>query len=385
MFVAGDPSGDEHAAAVIRGLQRALPGTHTFGIGGPCMAAQGFEALLPFEPFNRMGFAEVVSHLPFFLSAKSRCVKELTLRRPQALVCVDYPGFNIPLMKAARRLSVPVVWYIVPQVWAWKKKRAAILGANASHIAVVFPFEVDYFRPFTAPVSFVGHPLVEMLDETRLSERRVPKQFPQSAASVTLALVPGSRRQEILRMLPAMIDAAISLKTRFNGLTVKLSACRGLARELFLPSVARFESLFPGALETSNEPLAQLVSKCDCAIVTSGTATLQTALCGVPLVIAYRTSALTFSLMKSMVRVPFIGLPNIVAGKKIVPECIQDDATGERLAQETARFLESKELYQTTVLSLSSLLGKLGEKKPSLEVASIVCDVAARAGRAERE
>ena len=382
MFVAGDPSGDEHAAAVIRSLQRALPGVHTFGIGGPCMAAQGFEAILPFEPFNRMGFAEVVSHLPFFLSAKSRCVKELTLRRPAALVCVDYPGFNIPLMKAARRLSVPVVWYIVPQVWAWKKKRAAILGANASHIAVVFPFETDYFLSFAAPVSFVGHPLVEMLDETRQAERQAPKQFPRNAANVKLALVPGSRRQEILRMLPAMIDAAISLKTRFNALTVELSMCRGLARELFSPSVARFESLFPGALATSNEPLARLVSKCDCAIVTSGTATLQTALCGVPLVIAYRTSALTFSLMKSMVRVPFIGLPNIVAGKRIVPECIQDDATGERLAQETARFLESEELYQATVLSLSSLRGKLGEKKPSVEVASIVCNVLTRAGRA---
>jgi lipid-A-disaccharide synthase len=377
MFVAGDPSGDQHAAAVIRRLRDMLPQVRTLGIGGPSMKEEGFDQLMPFEPFNRMGFAEIVAHLPFFLNAKFRLVKELSSRRPGALVCVDYPGFNIPLMKAAHGLGIPVVWYIVPQVWAWKRKRAAVLGANATHIAVVFPFEEEYFRRYASPVSFVGHPLVELLDAIRPAPGAVLRRHPNSAALVRLALVPGSRRQEIVRMLPPMIDAALVLKRRYPALAVTVSTCRGLESDLFAGSVARFEAAFPGALHTSDEPLFNLVSKCDCAIVTSGTATLQTALAGVPLVVAYRTSPLTFSLMKSMVRLPYIGLPNIVAGRPIVPECIQNGVSGERLAQETARFLESKDLYESTNRALVALRGKLGEKKPSQEVAAIIRDIVA--------
>ncbi|HMD69386.1 MAG TPA: lipid-A-disaccharide synthase [Chitinivibrionales bacterium] len=377
LFAAGDPSGDEHAAPVIRRLRTLLPQVHTFGIGGPCMQQEGFEQLLPFEPFNRMGFAEVFSQLPFFLHAKSYLVKQLASLRPAALVCVDYPGLNIPLMKAARRLGVPVVWYIVPQVWAWKEKRAAVLGANASHIAVVFPFEEEYFRHYAAPVSFVGHPLVELLDRRRPASRAALRPFPATHTSVRLALVPGSRRQEIVRMLPAMINAAVVLKKRYPALTVKVSMRPGLGRDLFGAPVARFGSLFPGAIETSEEPLFDLVGKCDCAIVTSGTATLQTALCGVPLVVAYRTSALSFSLMKSMVKLPYIGLPNIVAGERIVPECIQNDVTGERLAAEIASFLESKERYETANRRLIALRDRLGGRRPSEEVAAIIRNIVA--------
>jgi|WetSurMetagenome_2_1015567.scaffolds.fasta_scaffold00108_42 lipid-A-disaccharide synthase len=375
LFVAGDPSGDEHAAPIIRRLRSLLPQVRTFGIGGPCMQQEGFEALLPFEPFNRMGFAEVVSHLPFFLEARSFLVKELSARKPDALVCVDYPGFNIPLMKAAHGRGIPVVWYIVPQVWAWKEKRAETLGANASHIAVVFPFEADYFRRYAAPVSFVGHPLVELLDTTRAARGGLPRRFPDTGRGVRLGLVPGSRRQEIVRMLPPMIDAALALKERYPALTVAVSMCRGLPHELFFPQVARFESRHPGAIEINEGPLPDMVGACDLAVVTSGTATLQTALCGVPLVVAYRTSALSFSLMKRMVKLPYIGLPNIVAGERIVPECIQNGAAGACLAAEAAALLESRERYETTVGRLLALREKLGGKRPSEEVAGIISDI----------
>ncbi len=375
LFLAGDPSGDEHAAAIIRRLHTVLPEARTFGIGGPCMRAQGFEQLMPFEPFNRMGFAEVLLHLPFFLRAKSYLVKQLRERKPAALVCVDFPGFNIPLMKTAKRMAIPVIWYIVPQVWAWKKKRAAVLGANASFIAVVFPFEEAYFKPFAAPVSFVGHPLVELLGGASVAGAKVAVD---RNGPIALALVPGSRHQEIVRMLPPMIDAAMILRQAYPKLTVRLSKCRGLPDSLFTAQAERFTKRYPGSIEVSDEPLFSLVCKCDCAIVTSGTATLQTALCGVPLVIAYRTSAATFSLMKSMVKLPFIGLPNIVAGERIVPECIQDDASGRRLAEEIGRFLESKDLYQSTAQKLSGLRQKLGGRRPSVEVAAAIRDIVMR-------
>jgi lipid-A-disaccharide synthase len=382
IFVAGDPSGDEHAAAVIGRLKTVLPNARLSGIGGPCMQEAGFEALLPFEPFNRMGIAEVLLHLPFFLRAKSFLIKQLREKRPAALVCVDYPGFNIPLMKAARGLGIPVVWYIVPQVWAWKKKRAEVLGKFASFVAVVFPFEVEYFRQYPSPVEFVGHPLVELLDKVQPAVAGLKPPAAEKNGTIRLALVPGSRPQEIAHLLPPMIDAAIRLKKTYPSMSVTVSRARGLSAELFGTHTGRFETQFPGCMKVSDAPLFELVRGCDCAIVTSGTATLQTALAGVPLVVAYRTSAVTYLLLKSMVRLPYIGLPNIVAGERIVPECIQSGATGEKLAAEVRRFLDSKELSDTTKEKLAALRARLGGKKPSVEVASAIRAVALRSTQA---
>jgi lipid-A-disaccharide synthase len=372
MFVAGDPSGDEHASAVIKRLREILPDARLFGVGGPCMQEAGFEALLPFGPFNRMGIAEVLLHLPFFLKAKSFLIKQLRNIRPAVLVCVDYPGFNIPLMKAARRLGIPVVWYIVPQVWAWKKKRAAVLGNHASFIAVVFPFEKDYFSQYPAPVEFVGHPLVELLDREQPAVRGTRRPALEKDGPVRLALVPGSRPQEVAHLLPPMMDAANILKREYPGLTVTVSRSRGLDPGLFAAHARRFEKCFPGAMTVSMERLPALLRESDCALVTSGTATLQAALCEVPLVVAYKTSGATYSLLKSMIRLPYIGLPNIVAGERIVPECIQHDATGEKLAAEVRRFIEEKEHYTATVQKLAQLRARLGGKKSSMEVASAI-------------
>ena len=373
MFVAGDPSGDEHASAVIRRLSRVLPGVTTFGIGGSRMSDAGFEPLMPFEPFNRMGLTEVLRHLPFFLGAKSHLVKVMAQRKPSALVCVDYPGFNIPLMKAAHRMGVPVVWYIVPQVWAWKKKRAEVLGRNASFIAVVFPFEVPYFSPYPAPVSFVGHPLVESLQEkgsgpsVKPSASGIDKNGP-----IRCAVVPGSRQQEIARMLGPMMEGCGLLKQKYPGLFVTVSQCRGLPREMFLRYCGQFESLYPGSISLSDDPLVKVLSESDLAIVTSGTATLQTALLRIPMVIAYRTSALTYSILKRMVRLPYIGLPNVVAGEKIVPELIQHAVTPQGIASAVSPYIESRDLYAGTVEKLGALRQKLGQKTPSVEVAGAI-------------
>ena len=382
MFVAGDPSGDEHASAVVKRLKEILPDARLFGIGGPCMQEKGFEALLPFEPFNRMGIAEVLLHLPFFLKAKSFLIKQLKEKSPAALVCVDYPGFNIPLMKAARRLGIPVVWYIVPQVWAWKKKRAEVLGNYASFIAVVFPFEKEYFTAYPAPVEFVGHPLVELLDRQRPAAAGTRRPALEKDGPVRLALVPGSRPQEVAHLLPPMVDAAIILKREYPGMSITVSRSRGLGPGIFTAHARRFEKYFPGAMTVSQEPLLTLLRESDCALVTSGTATLQTALCEVPLVVAYKTSRATYSLLKSMIRLPYIGLPNIVAGERIVPECIQHDATGEKLAAELRRFIEEKEHYAATVQKLARLRTRLGGKKPSVEVASAIRTFALRSTQA---
>jgi lipid-A-disaccharide synthase len=368
MFVAGDPSGDQHASAILRRISTLAPGVRCFGIGGPAMQSIGFEPLMRFEDFNRMGLWEVLVHLPFFLTAKKFLKTAMDSNKPKALVCVDYPGLNIPLMKEAHKRGIPVVWYIVPQVWAWKKKRAALLGKYASFIGAVFPFEVDFFKSFAAPVSFVGHPIVEALQQKNIdggADELINRHDP----GFTLSLVPGSRRQEVTAILPAMIAAAALLKRQYPNLRVFVSKCHNLPVELYQPACSRTGiNVFEG-------PLGELLERTRYAFVTSGTATLETALAGVPMVIVYRTSALTYGLLKRMVRVPFIGLPNIVAGEKIVPECIQWKATGTELAREMKKYIESPAFYESTVEKLSRLKGLLGGKKPSHEVASAIVSI----------
>jgi len=364
MFVAGDPSGDEHASHIVRRMARLVDGATAFGIGGPSMRAVGFDALLPFEAFNKMGLWEVLKHLPFFLSAKKRLIEAMDSRKPDALVCVDYPGLNIPLMKAAYKRKIPVVWYIVPQVWAWKKKRAAVLGKYASFIGTVFPFEVDYFKAYTAPVAFVGHPLVEALQ--RRVEASKAAKADSGEGEITLSLIPGSRLQEVAAILPAMISASLILKRQFPRLKIIVSKCRGLPATLF--AAIRKDS----AISLFEGPLSDLLDQTTVAFVTSGTATLETALAEVPLVVVYRTSAMTYWLLKRMIRVPYIGLPNIVAGEKIVPECIQAQASGTRLAEAMKPFIASQQYRLKTIEKLRGLRQALGSKQPSREIADAI-------------
>lgn len=332
------------------------------------MQSMGFEPLMPFEDFNRMGVWEVLKHLPFFLRAKKILKTAMDSNRPRTLVCIDYPGLNIPLMKEARKRGIPVVWYIVPQVWAWKKKRAALLGKYASFIGAVFPFEVDFFKSYHAPVSFVGHPLVEALQQRTKTVDPGEIKTHQDPG-FTLSLIPGSRLQEVAAILPAMINAAKLLKQQYPALRVFVSKSRGLPLKLFQkPCMYTWIEIFEG-------PLCDLLDRSRYAFVTSGTATLETALAGVPMVIVYRTSVLTYWLLKRMVRVPYIGLPNIVAGERIVPECIQHEVNGQKLAKEMIPFIASNGHYLCTVEKLSRLKDLLGGKQPSKEIAEAIVSV----------
>ena len=362
MFAAGDPSGDQHASAIVQRLSTLMPGVRCFGIGGPAMRSMGFEPLMRFEDFNRMGLWEVLVHLPFFLKAKKILTTAMDSNKPEALVCVDYPGLNIPLMKEAYKRGIPVVWYIVPQVWAWKKKRAALLGKYASYIGAVFPFEVDFFKSYSAPISFVGHPLVEAR-QYRNKVNGTGELKNQRDRDSILLLVPGSRKQEVAAILPVMINAAVLLKRQYPTMRVLVSKCHGLPMELYQPACLQTDiDVFEGRL-------SDVLDRVRYALVTSGTATLETAFAGVPMVIVYRTSAVTYWILKQMVRVPYIGLPNIVAGERIVPECIQRKANGHELAQEMKKYVESPDYYELTVKKLARLRGVLGGKNPSGEVA----------------
>jgi lipid-A-disaccharide synthase len=364
MFIAGDPSGDAHAAAIIRRLRDELPGAELWGVGGSAMKREGFSPVMPFAPFNRMGYFEVAKHIVFFLRARRTLIAMMQRRKPAALVCIDYSGFNIPMMKAAKRAGIPVVWYIAPMVWAWKRRKAAVLGACAAHIAVIFPFEAPYFTPCRAKVTFVGNPTVEALEE-KGAFLREPRRHPGNG-KLRIALIPGSRRQEVDHLLPPMLEAFALLRKQFPRVTAVVSRYPGLPQELYRQAIGS------AGIELFSGPLGELLDRTDCAMVTSGTATLEVALMGVPQVIAYRTSALTFAIAKRLVRIRHIGLPNIIAGEEIVPECIQTEANAESLSRNIAPFIASPERYNALVDRLVSLRKSLGEKKPSMEMTSIL-------------
>jgi len=266
-------------------------------------------------------------------------------------------------------------------VWALKRKRAAVLGGLASHIAVIFPFEPPYFSPYRAPVTFVGNPLTESLPPISASGRAFPEN-----GGFRLALVPGSREQELKKVLTLMLDAASMLKQKRPRLKVTVSRLPKFDESVFAEAKNRGFELFSG-------PLPELLQKSDLALITSGTATLETALLGVPMVVTYRTSPLSYAIYEHFIRVnnagrpnaansthmgrslpPWfhIGLPNIIANKTIVPECVQNDATPENLCQKADKFLSDPNYWEETVRNLSALRTQLGEKKPSMEVANII-------------
>lgn len=362
MFVAGDPSGDKHAAPVLHRLKLQHPTLRATGIGGPHMEREGLTPLLPFEPFNKMGFVEVVRSLPFFLHAKKICISYLEKNRPTCLVCVDYSGFNIPMMKAAAKLKIPVVWYIAPMVWAWKKKRAAVLGRYATHICCIFPFELPYFKPYTDAVHFVGNPVVEDLGAAK---NRGNVSF-EKQAPFTVAFVPGSRLQEITRLLPEMVAAYKKLKERYPQ-------CRGVvSRHPSLNPSFFAEAVAVNDLAITTEPLAELFERATLAVVTSGTATLEAALIGIPHVIVYKTSAITYSLMKRFVVLSHIGLPNIIAEETVAPELIQQYVTDSEIVSQLDRFITDSDLYAETARKLAAIRALLGSKKPSASVAEII-------------
>ncbi len=355
-FICGDPSGDINTAGIIRRVKNEFPESRLYGIGGPYMAAEGFEQVMDFEPFNCMGFIEVLKHLPFFLRAKSRVVKILKQDRPDLVVCVDYSGFNIPVMKKAQKAGIPVLWYIAPMIWVWKRKKyGKTLKRYASHIAAILPFEPALFREFTEKVSYVGNPVAERYENVETS-----------GSKKGLLLVPGSRVQEIEKNLSLMAETVERLQERLGEVKTVVSKIPGI------PEAVYREASLCMDLEYSERPLDQLLAEAEAAVVVSGTATLEAALIEVPHIILYRTSKVTYFIAKSVVKSRFIGLPNVIADKSIVPEFIQDDASPGAMAEEVAGLLSDQRRRDTMIKELKGIRELLLKKKASVEVTKLI-------------
>jgi lipid-A-disaccharide synthase len=340
---AGEPSGDLHGAALAVALRRRWPGARLLGLAGPRMQAAGVEAIAPFDRLALMGFAEVLRHLPFFVRLMRRAGRALAEADVDLVIPIDYPGFNLRLAKRAAARGVPVLYYIAPQVWAWHRSRAGSLARMADRLAVILPFEEAVFREYGANVRYVGHPLLD---------RSEPVQERQAfCASLgldperrILAVFPGSRPQEVRRHLEPFASAARQLvEARWHIQPV-------IARSTDVDRVEYAEAGFP-----LTDDGRSLLAHAHAAVVKSGTTTLEAALAGVPMVIAYRTHPATFWLARRLVDVEHVGLANLVAGRRVAPELLQDEVTASALAERLRPLVDEGPARQTALAGLASV------------------------------
>jgi len=333
-IVSGEESGDLHGAALMRALKRMIPGLYFSGMGGARMKDEGLFGLDSAE-VSVVGIVEVLGKLVKILRSMSALKKDLRGDHFDAVVLIDFPDFNLRLAKEAKRLGIPVIYYISPQVWAWRKGRLDKIARIVDKMLVVFPFEVSLYRQVGVDVEYVGHPLADTARcDLTGEEARAAMSIKEGERAI--ALLPGSRTGEIKRLLGPMVKAAGLISSRVKGTRFLLPAARsiddGLLNRYLKNSTAR--------IDVSRGGMYTALRASDAAIVASGTATLETALIGTPQVIVYRMSPVSYAIARSLVKLPHAGLPNIVAEREIVPELIQSEATPERMASEVLSMLE---------------------------------------------
>jgi lipid-A-disaccharide synthase len=364
--VAGEASGDLHGSTLARALTTLMPDLRLAGMGGARMAAAGVRLVQRADRVNVVGGTEALGRLPALWRAFQTLRRQLRDRRPGALVLIDFPEFNMRLARVARRLRVPVVYFVAPQLWAWRRGRVRAMARDVSRVLAIFPFEVGLYQEAGVPVEFVGHPLLDVLPSL---EREAARTGLAGERETLVGLLPGSRDAEVRRHLPVLLGAARRIAARRPGTrfvvpvasTIDAAAVRATVRPSELPIDVR-----PGEAY-------RVMAAADLLLVASGTATLEAACYGTPMVVLYKLSAVSHRIARILVRgVSHISLPNIVAGREVVPEFIQARATSDAVAAAALRVLEDDVARAAQRAALLEVRVRLGEAGAGLRAARAV-------------
>lgn len=365
MIIAGEASGDLHGAELVRALQKARADVGVCGIGGPALKAAGADLFLDAASLSVVGITEVASKLPNILRGMAKARRMLRRLQPNLLVLIDFPDFNLRLAAYAKRLGIKVLYYISPQVWAWRPGRARKMRRLVDHLAVILPFEEPFFRSHGIPVTFVGHPL---MDQPR------PEALPATGGShPTIGLLPGSRDGEVARHLPVMLAAARLIRQNIPTAEFLISTAASLEKGTIAAMLARMPNA--GGYKTVPGDVDTIFRQSDLVVAASGTVTLQAAIAGTPVVIVYKISPVSYRLGRALIRVDSISLVNLIAGRKVVPELIQNEASGENISATVTRLLGDPKRLTAMRAELKQVKQALGAPGASAKVARIALDM----------
>lgn len=366
MIVVGEASGDLHGANLITELKKIYPNIFCYGLGGKYMRKAGAEILTDASELSVVGLVEIIRHYPRLHSILKRMINELKINPPDLLVLIDSPDFNLRLAKAAKKYGINVLYYISPQVWAWRESRINVIKKCVDMMAVVFPFEVKFYKDANIPVKYVGHPLTKDAVAT-VSRDSLFQNEKLDARKKLIGIFPGSRKSEIERILPILIDAAENLALQRDDVQFIIPIASTL-HENFIKQYSNSPLL---NIKTTKENIYNVINACDAIAAASGTVTLQITLMQTPYLIVYKVSSLTYYILKRVVNFKFAGIANIIANKEICREFLQNDARPKQIALELEKLLSDKCYSDNMKKEMKVIKEQLGNKDGSAEVAKL--------------
>ena len=375
LLVAGEVSGDLHGSHLVEAIRSVDPEIQFFGVGGEGLKRVGMEVLYPSQSLSVVGITEVFFKLSAVLKALQGLKKSMDRERPDLIILIDFPDFNLRLAKIAHRRGIPILYYISPQIWAWRPKRIHLIARLVTKMIVLFPFEVPLYEAVGVDVDWVGHPLLDIVKPT-LSKERAFQQFGLDPNRRTIGLLPGSRIHEIERLLPPLLASAHLLQQEISDLQFVIPLAPGLPKTLLTPWMENISVL----LKVVEGFTYDVMNLSELLIAASGTVTLEGAILGKPMIIIYKVSLPSSWVARALVRLDHIGLVNLVAEKEIAPELLQKNVNPQRISDEALRILRDPLLSRKMVASMEEVRQKLGEPGAAQRAAHITLSLLKEAG-----
>ncbi|HWR51459.1 MAG TPA: lipid-A-disaccharide synthase [Bryobacteraceae bacterium] len=371
LISAGEASGDLYASKLVEAVRARLPEAEFFGCTGPRMRAAGVRTVVDAASLAVVGLFEVISHIPRIYNEFRKLVRTAESERPDLAILTDSPDFNLRVARRLNRLGIPVFYLVAPQVWAWRRGRLPGMRRSLHHLLCIFPFEEQFFRTHGIPATYIGHPLAHFV-RPELTKHEFRQLHGLNGAEPVIALLPGSRHGEVSRHLPAVLDAAVRIA---RARPVRFVLALPAGRFVQLPELTYFTERNPAiSIQVIEGATWDVLAWSDIALAASGTVTVEAALLGTPMVVFYRVSALSWLAGKFLVRVPFYSMPNLIAGQAIVPELMQNEMSGERLAAEALRLLDDDAARAAMRRGLADVAARLAAGDDPMGRAAVIIE-----------